>query len=212
MKLPTLKNYIPIDNKANLNKYDLIPDWPFRLLICGSSGSGKTNLLLNFILQYLSYDRLIIYAKDLMESKYEFLQKLFQDESEAEFTSDDNIISVDHLDPNYQTLIVFDDFLNLREQTAIENLFIRGRKKNVSVIYLTQSYYKTPKNIRLQCNYLVLFPTANQREINSILKDYSLPEENVKQKYLAATQKPFDFFMFDFKNPEKKYRHNFKPI
>jgi GTPase SAR1 family protein len=206
MKLPSLKNYIPIDSKPNLNKYDLISQWPFRLLICGSSGSGKTNLLLNFILQYLSYDRLIIYAKDLMESKYEFLQNLFQDD--AEFTSDDDIISVDKLDPNQQTLIVFDDFLTVRDQKPIEDLFIRGRKKNISIIYLTQSFYKTPKNIRLQCNYIVLFPTKNQREINRILNEYSAPPD----KYQTATQQPYNFFMIDLMNPAKKYRHNFYPM
>src|SRR6266550_639131 len=167
-KLPPLKHYLPIPDNGYNNKYNHIPQWPFRLLICGSSGSGKTNLLLNLILQYLSYDRLLVYAKDLSEPKYEYLQELFnknndedddddEDEEEVLFSSDDKVISVDELDPNKQNLIVFDDYITSRDQNKIEDLFIRGRKKNVSIIYLTQSYYQTPKNIRLQCNYLILF-------------------------------------------------------
>src|SRR5438132_5565420 len=124
-KLPPLKHYLPIPDNGYNNKYKHIPQWPFRLLICGSSGAGKTNLLLNLILQYLNYDRLFVYAKDLSEPKYEYLQELFNDDdvdneedSEEEeeevsaaalFSSDDKVISVDDLDANKQNLIVFDD-------------------------------------------------------------------------------------------------------
>src|SRR5688572_12993862 len=156
-KLLSLKHFVPVKDASHVNKYQLVPKWPFRLLVCGNSGSGKTNLLLNLVLQYLSFDRLIVFAKDLSEPKYEFLQKLLEDEPAAEFSSDDQFITVDDLDPNQQNLIVFDDYVTTKNQKAIEDLFIRGRKKNASIVYLTQSYYKTPKNIRLQCNYLALF-------------------------------------------------------
>src|SRR6266550_4760968 len=220
-KLPPLKHYLPIPDNGYNNKYNHIPQWPFRLLICGSSGSGKTNLLLNLILQYLSYDRLLVYAKDLSEPKYEYLQELFNnddddddedDEEEVLFSSDDKVISVDELDPNKQNLIVFDDYITSRDQNKIEDLFIRGRKKNVSIIYLTQSYYQTPKNIRLQCNYLILFRSCNQREVNTILRDHTLDSKTVRENYSQAVRQPYNFFMFDFKNSKLKYRHNFNPI
>ena len=223
-KLPPLKHYLPIPDNGYNNKYKHIPQWPFRLLICGSSGAGKTNLLLNLILQYLSYDRLFVYAKDLSEPKYEYLQELFNDDDDnvdseeeeevvaALFSSDDKVISVDDLDANKQNLIVFDDYVTSRDQKKIDDLFIRGRKKNVSIIYLTQSYYQTPKNIRLQCNYLILFRSCNQREINTILRDHALDPKTVKENYSQAVREPYNFFMFDFKNPKLKYRHNFNPI
>jgi hypothetical protein len=210
MNPPPIKHYLPVPETQYINKYKFIPEWPFRMLICGSSGSGKTNLLLNLILQYLDFDSLIIYAKDLSESKYVYLQELFKDEENVLFSSSDKIISVDTFDANMQNLIVFDDYLTMNKQTDIEEIFLRGRKKGVSVIYLTQSYYKTPKNLRLQCNYLVLFKSCNNRELSAILRDHTL--EDVKEKYRMAVKKPYDFFMIDFKNSDLKYRHNFNPI
>jgi hypothetical protein len=68
----------------------------------------------------------------------------------AYFLSDKiHIIKVHQLDKQYQNLIIFDDFVTQKDQNLIIDLFIRGRKKNTSVIYLTQTYFSTLKDIRL---------------------------------------------------------------
>ena len=77
MSLPPLKHYDGSET-IYLNKYKLAPQWPFRLLICGASGTGKTNILLNLALDYLAYDKLYLFAKDLSEPKYVFLQDVFK--------------------------------------------------------------------------------------------------------------------------------------
>ena len=50
-----------------------IPGYPYRILIVGSSGSGKTNLLFNLISQQPDIDKIYLYAKDPYEAKYQFL-------------------------------------------------------------------------------------------------------------------------------------------
>ncbi len=79
-----------------------------------------------------------------------------------------DIIKVDDLDREYQNLIILNDFVNEKYQDLIIDLFIRWRKKNASIIYLTLNYFSTPKDIRLQCNYLVFFNILNHRKVLEI--------------------------------------------
>ena len=71
------------ENKKDHNKkWPYVPDHPSRMLIIGSSGSGKTNALLNLIKQQDSnslIDKIYLYAKDLNEPKYQFLIKKRED-------------------------------------------------------------------------------------------------------------------------------------
>ena len=62
------------ENKTEHNlKWPYIPDHPYRILIIGGSGSGKTNALLNLINNQPDIDKINLYAKDPYEAKYEFL-------------------------------------------------------------------------------------------------------------------------------------------
>ena len=63
------------NNKEHNEKWPYIPDHPYRILIIGGSGSGKTNALLNLI----DIDKISLYAKDLSEPKNEFLIKKIED-------------------------------------------------------------------------------------------------------------------------------------
>ena len=63
--------------KENKKKYNpnwpQIPDHPYRILIIGGSGSGKTNSLFNLVNQQPDIDKIYLYAKDAFEAKYKFL-------------------------------------------------------------------------------------------------------------------------------------------
>ena len=73
------------NNKEHNQKWPYIPDYPYRILIIGSSGSGKTNALLNLIKQQDDIDKIYLYAKDLSEPKYEFLIKKREDAGRKHF-------------------------------------------------------------------------------------------------------------------------------
>ena len=70
---------VNFDDYANKNKtehnlkWPYIPDHPYRILIIGGSGSGKTNALLNLINNQPDIDKIYLYAKDPYEAKYQFL-------------------------------------------------------------------------------------------------------------------------------------------
>ena len=64
------------ENRSEHNKnWSYITDHPYRILIIGGSGSGKTNLLLNLIENQPDIDKIFLYAKDPYESKYQYLNK-----------------------------------------------------------------------------------------------------------------------------------------
>ena len=70
-----LDSIVNDNNKKHNEKWPYIPDHPYRVLIIGGSGSGKTNTLLHLINEQKDIDKIYLCAKDLRESKYEYLIK-----------------------------------------------------------------------------------------------------------------------------------------
>ena len=156
-----------LDNIVNKNNKNNDKNWPFRMLIIGSSGSGKTNTLLHLIQKLNNsnpIDKIYLYAKDLSKPKYEFLInncknagiKNHNDPNafiEYSNTMDDVFSNIDDYNQRgkRRILIVFDDMIadimtNKKFQAVIKELFIRCRKLNISLVFITQSYFKTPKD------------------------------------------------------------------
>ena len=74
-----LDNISNENNKKHNEKWPCIPDHPYRILIIGSCGSGKTNALLNLIKQQDDIHKMFLYAKDLSEPNHECLIKKRED-------------------------------------------------------------------------------------------------------------------------------------
>ena len=189
--------------------YPFMPNRTFRLLIAGPTGSGKTNTLMHMLLKPLiQFDKLYLYAKNLEQEKYQDLMKQFDLISQhvgypVIESSNDSIIPVGDLDSDSQKVVIFDDFVCDKNQRPLIDYFIRGRHKNCSVIYLSQSFYKTPKDIRLNCSHFCIyeFPSANEKSL--ITRELNVS----KQQYERATQGPYSFLYID--KPMKQIKRNF---
>ena len=170
MEIP---NYdVDIKNKKFKQLYSFMPNDTFRMSICGNSGSGKTNLLYHMLIEPLLYcDKIYLYAKNLEQEKYQNLMKEMNEVSEEAGynvmeVSNDAIIPISHLPyGDNQKIIIFDDYVCEKNQREIVDYFIQGRHKNCSVIYLSQSFYKTPRDIRLNCSHYCIYNFHLQKSI-----------------------------------------------
>ena len=163
---------------------------------------------MHMIYNLLYYDKVYLYAKNLEQSKYRDMIDMFQRISkEAGYdvieASNDQIIPVSDLTDDNQKLVIFDDFVCEKDQKPLVNYFIRGRHKNCTVIYLSQWYYKTAKDIRLNCSHFCIydFPLNNERSL--ICRENNIP----KQLYEKATEEPYSFIYLD--KPRKFTTNNF---
>ena len=160
------------ENRTEHNKnWAYIPDHPYRILIVGGSGSGKKNVLLNLIENQQDMDKIYLYAKDLCEAKYQNLIKIREKvgidhdndprayiEYSNEMRDVYKNIGEYNLDPENKILIVFDDMIadmihDKKLDSIVNELFIRGRKLNITLVFITQSYFKVPKDVRLNTTY-----------------------------------------------------------
>ena len=187
-----------------------MPRETFQMLICGKTGSGKTNLLYHMLIKPLLYfDEIYLYARNLHQDKYKkLIQKMSELSSKVGYeilhVSNDEITPVTEMDyEDNQKLVIFDDYVCDKNQRQLIDYFIQGRHKNCSVIYLSQSFYKTPKDIRLNCSHYCLYEFPSSREANRISSELGVDKET----YKAATKKPFTFLYVD--KPRKRIAKNF---
>ena len=153
------------------------------MLIIGGSGSGKTNALLNLINNQPDIDKIYLYAKDPQEAKYHYLinkrEKVGLDhfDDHKGFTEYSNNmqdvyknIEDYNLRKKYKVLIVFDDMItdiinNNKLNPLVTELFIGGRKLNISIVFITQSYFKVPKDVRLNSTHFFILKIRNKRKL-----------------------------------------------
>ena len=62
---------------------------------------------------------------------------------------------------------------NKKLNPIVTDLFIRGRKLNISLVFITQSYFKVPKDVRLNSTYFFIMKTPNKRELQQIALNHS---------------------------------------
>ena len=197
MKIP---NYDSISESDSDYKRLLpyLPSNTFRMLMCGPSGCGKTNTLMHMLYNLLYFDKIYLFSKNLEQPKYRKLLETIEPISEEAGydiieASNDEIIPLDQLDNDNQKIVIFDDFVCEKNQKPIVDYFIGGRHKNCSVIYLTQSYYLTPKDIRLNCSHFCIFDSPSANETARMCREVNVP----KGKFLKATAEPYSFAYID---------------
>ena len=128
--------------------------------------------------------------------------------------------NIDNYNPNRKrkVLIVFDDMIadimtNKRFQSIIEDLFIRCKKSNISLVFITQSYFSVPKLVRLNLTHYLIVKNNNKRELQNTAIDHSadIDYKDFIQMYRDCTKEPYKFLTTNIKLPSTnplKFRKN----
>ena len=206
------------ENRTEHNRnWPYIPDKPYRILIIGGSGSGKTNVLLNLIENQPDINKIYLYTKDPHEAKYQYLINKresvginhFNDpKAFIEYSNDMRNVykNIDDYNPDKENkiLIVFDDMIadmihNKKLNSIVTELFIRGRKLNISLVFITQSYFKVPKDVRLNTSHFFIAKIPNKRELQQIATNHSsdISTKDFINIYRKCTCKPYSFLVID---------------
>ena len=190
--------------KENIKKHNPnwahIPDHPDRTLI---RGSGKANSLFSLINQLPDIDKIYLYPKDPYEAKYQFLVNKREstglnhfNDSKAFTEYPNNMVDIYKNIEDYnsskkrKTLIVFDDMIadmlsNRKLNPIVIVLFISGRKLNISLVFITQSYITVPYNKRLNPTHYLIMKTPSKRKLHQITFNH-LPDIYLKNFYESS--------------------------
>ena len=103
-----------------------------------------------------------------------------------------------------KVLIIFDDMIadimtNKRFQAIIKELFIRCRKLNISLVFITQSYFSVPKDVRLNSTHYLIMKIKNKRELQNIAINPSadIDYKDFMKIYRECTKKTYNFLTID---------------
>ena len=114
--------------------------------------------------------------------------------------------NIDEYNPDKERkiLIVFDDMIgdminNKKLDSIVTELFIRGRKLNISLVFITQSYFKVPKDVRLNTTHFFIAKIPNKRKLREITQNHSsdIITKDFINIYRECTGKPYSFLVND---------------
>ena len=107
-------------------------------------------------------------------------------------------------DSENKILIVFDDMIsdmipNKKLDSIVTKLFIRGMKLNTSLVFIIQSYFKVPKDVRLNTSHFFIAKIPNKRELKQIAVNHSsdISTKDFINIYRECTAKPYSFLVID---------------
>ena len=95
--------------------------------------------------------------------------------------------------------MIADIMINKRFQAIIKELFIRSRKGNISLVFITQSYFSVPKDVRLNTTHYFIMKINNKRELQNIAINHSanIDYEDFKKMYGECIKEPYNFLTLD---------------
>ena len=158
--------------------------------------------------ELLEFDKIFLFSKNLHQNKYQALLQDFVERINPSLVTRSSRLPVmkSFRSRSYRwttkKLLFFDDLVCESNQNSIINYFINGRHRNCCVIYLTQTFYKVPKNIRDNCSHFCIFrflPRENKRIADEIDVVHTMLDR--------ATDKKYSFFYYD--KPQKLMKKNF---
>ena len=170
---------------------------------------------MNLVEDQPDIDKIYLHAKDPYEAKYQYLIKIrekvcigYHNDPRAyiEYSNDMHNVykNIDdyNSDEDCKTLIVFDDIIadminNRKLDSTVTELFIRGRKLNISLVFITQSYFKVLKDVRLNITQFYIVRISNKRELQQIAINHSsgISTKDFINIYKECTRKPYSFLV-----------------
>lgn len=210
---------ITVYDKGLADLSETIPK-PLRAVIIGSSGCGKTTLLMNFIYKdWVNFKNLYVFSKSLDQPLYQNLIRRCENVENtigtkiAEFYGHmEDLVPVEECKPD--SLIVFDDCI-MEKQNEIKKYFIMGRHKNISCIYLSQCYSLVNLQvIRNNLNFVCLFK-QNKYYLRKIYEDFvgsDMQFNNFCDICYDSWNEPFGFLTINLTNKSGRYKKQFQPI
>ena len=190
---------------------------PFRMGVISASGGGKTCTVLNMIHKMPDTWGHIYVCYKASEPLYEFMAKCIGEKNITFFTQLSKFPQLNDMPRDKQILCIFDDCVTYpeKQQEIIKEIAIRGRKfgRGVSMCYLSQSFYKIPRLIRLQFNYLIILKLGSKRDTEMIISECSIgiEKDELLSLYKDATKQKFNFLKINLEtgNDNEKYSRNF---
>jgi hypothetical protein len=203
----------------NSNKHLHGLDLPFRMIIVAPSGSGKTNFLCNLIMLMCAgkgtFQKVNIITRDKDEALYNWMAGKSNSIEISEGLSSIPKLDVATYPKGSQSLLVLDDLVLSKNLSAVEEVYIRGRKLGVSVIFISQSYFKIPGVIRQNCSYIVILKLSQSRDAKLILSEMGLgiTREQLWSVYEYATDTKFSPLIIDLAAPKsERFRKGFDEV
>jgi len=232
IKFPTNKHGI---KERQVMIDNIIPRLGTSTIINGKSGSGKTNLLLNLCLKKefwgkerptdkTGYFDLTFFFSPTAESddmpeylgidKKRIVVDDFENKLEHIFSVQDKIIKSKGIEKSPKILLIYDDMQAnakfMRSKIFLRS-FIANRHSNITTIFLSQSFTRTPRACRLQASNIMIFP-ASESEINLLVDEFCPAHTTSAQFYelvKEATKDQFNFLHINCKAPmQDRFRKN----
>ena len=172
---------------------------------------------MNLIEKQPDIDKIYLYAKDPYEAKYQYLINKregvginhFNDpKAFIEYSNDmrDVYKNINYYNPYKENkiLIVFDDMIadminNRKLDSIVTELFIRGKKLNISLVFITKSYFKVPKDVTLNTTHFFIAKIPNKSELQQIAINHlsDISTKDFINIYKECTAKPYSFLVID---------------
>ena len=170
---------------------------------------------MNLIEKQPDIDKIFLYVKDTYEAKYQYLIKIrekvgidhhYNPRAYIKYSNDmcDVYKNINYYNPDNENkiLIICDDMIadmihNKKLDSVVTELFIRGRELSIYLVFITQSYFKVSKDVRLNTTHFYIAKIQNKRELQKPVINHSseISTKDFTNIYRKCTVEPYSFFV-----------------
>lgn len=207
------------------SKKAVLPTHPFRMYVVGSSGSGKTNFILNLLTRKCFYkgyfDSILVISPTALQLDQTYqtlgLKEHCYFEPSEEVLETIMEIQEERIEEKGKAgspkiLLILDDIVSYKQfcnSSILLKFAVMSRHWNISMIVLSQAYHRIPKSVRLQMSAVVYFKGSN-KELDVLAEDFTAPgytHRDFKNKIKEATDERYSFVFIDVNRPFSQGRY-----